>query len=450
MSASFLEAAASRDADAPRSTPSVIDASTGRRHQLPTEVREQATSKTSVYCQGELIYDGATGQAVGPNGGRPGSAGPGGSLNEMLKWGIEHSNPEALARAAADGKSYTPSQIDKEIMDMLLGQPTVAKMRECLGKLESAALYGADGLDNGAAALEELEYYAEDVDHALDLVKIRGFATLQRCCTFGLPAEVSGSVSEDDPAALATAADDEEGCSALREAACGVLAAMLQNNPQVQRAARAAHMPAVLLRLLGGAGETEYGCKEGWEARVGGMAVVRKAMLALSALLRADPTADVAPKDAPADAPAVPDTAATIALALPRLCQLAAHKDAKLRRRTLFCLAALASHSPAAAAAAFGRAAAPGCPLPAALLDAVASDDEDTRTQAQRFLHVASQPTGDAAVATAAAALAAGMKAAGAVDMLTQRLKASSAAGGEADPEEPARLKGVVTWLLRA
>ena len=29
---------------------------------LPTEVREQPTSKTSVYHQGELIYDGATGQ----------------------------------------------------------------------------------------------------------------------------------------------------------------------------------------------------------------------------------------------------------------------------------------------------------------------------------------------------------------------------------------------------
>merc|ERR1719420_160212 len=94
----------------------------------------------------------------------------------MLKWGIQNSDPEELARRAKEGKAYEPKQIDKEIMDMLLGQPIVAKMRECLGKLDPAALRGLEGLDGGAAALEELEYYAEDLDNAQDLVKISGLA----------------------------------------------------------------------------------------------------------------------------------------------------------------------------------------------------------------------------------------------------------------------------------
>ena len=205
----------------------------GEKQALPTEVREQATAKTSVYQQGKLIYDGATGQVVG-DGGTSGSNGPGNSLNEMLKWGIQNSDPEELARRAQNGTSYQPTQIDKEIMDMLLGQPTVAKMRECLAKLEPAALGGPEGLDGGAAALEELEYYAEDIDNARDLVKISGIAVLKSCAMYGLPLQ-AGSASDDDAAvataaatAAAAAAEDPEGVSALREAACGVLAAMLQ------------------------------------------------------------------------------------------------------------------------------------------------------------------------------------------------------------------------------
>ena len=164
----------------------MITTETGAQQPLPAEVREQPAAKTSVYRAGELVYDGATGEAMG--GGPPGSAGPGASLNEMLKWSIEHSDPSELARRAAEGSAPPPSQIDKEIMDMLLGQPTVAKMRECLGKLEPAALCaGGEALDAGCAALEELEYYAEDIDNALDL-----FAAIQMhqsrldCATIGL------------------------------------------------------------------------------------------------------------------------------------------------------------------------------------------------------------------------------------------------------------------------
>ena len=114
----------------------VVTTADGSKQTLPTEIKEQSSTKTSVYEQGKLIYDGATGEGSRPGGS---SAGPGGSLNEMLKWSIEHSDPAELQRRAVEGAA-PPSQIDKEIIDMLLGQPTVAKMRECLGKLEQDAL----------------------------------------------------------------------------------------------------------------------------------------------------------------------------------------------------------------------------------------------------------------------------------------------------------------------
>ena len=183
------------------SSGAVITGEDGKAHVLPSEVREQSTAKTSVYRQGTLVYDGATGQAVGPAAAQgAGAAGPGNSLNEMLKWSIENSDPEELARRAAEGEKHTPKQIDKEIMDMLLGQPIVAKMRECMGKLENACLAddAAGDLDEGAAALEELEYYAEDLDNALDLVKIGGLQTLMRCCAFGLPPVASSEGSSGD------------------------------------------------------------------------------------------------------------------------------------------------------------------------------------------------------------------------------------------------------------
>merc|ERR1719421_2668556 len=141
---------------------------------------------------------------------------------------------------------------------MILGQPTVAKMRECLGKLEVATLIasGGESLDEGAAALEELEYYAEDLDNALDLVKIGGLAAMRRCCAFGLLGDdPEASLSAAAEAAAVTAAGEE--AAALREAACGVLAAMVQNNPKVAAAARTAGIPPLLVAMLSGGGVGE-------------------------------------------------------------------------------------------------------------------------------------------------------------------------------------------------
>jgi len=410
-------------------------------HPLPTEVREQATTKTSVYRQGELIYDGATGKVVGDGAGSS-SDGPGNSLNGMLKWGIQNSDPEELARRAKDGTTYEPKQIDKEIMDMLLGQPIVAKMRECLGKLEPAALRGLEGLDSGAAALEELEYYAEDIDNARDLVKIAGLQTLQRCSTYGLPSAISGAAADDEDAtaAMAAAADDPEGCAALRESACGVLAAMLQNNPPVQAAARATGVPTVLLGLLGGSGPGGSGETrgDGWEARVGGLPVVRKALLALSAFLRGDGGGATGE-----------DGAAMITLTMPTLSALAAHADAKLRRRTLFLLASLAAEAEADARdALFLHACATGNELPVALTAALTADDEDTRTQAGRLMGTAANHlAAGASCAPSAKALAGLVVAEGGVAAARKAIASAEAAGAEGDPEEVARLRKLLTWM---
>jgi len=428
----------------------MITTESGESHALPTEVREQATTKTSIYEAGKLIYDGATGEGTGGRG----TSGPGASLNEMLKWSIEHADPAELSRRAAEG-AKAPSQIDKEILDMILGQPIVAKMRECLGKLESEALSSDGGLDDGAAALEELEYYAEDLDNALDLAKIGGLAAMRRCCAFGL----LGDDPEASPSAAAEAAavaGAGEEAAALREAACGVLAAMVQNNPKVAAAAYAVGIPQLLLALLAGGGA-------GAEAeRVGGIAVVRKALLALSALLRTEE----APPDvsdgassqrtlaaAAAAAAADADKAQAgseksgqqaLAISLPTLCVLAAHDDLKVRRRALFLLASLAVDG-----AADTIAAAADAPLLRALLDNLSGDDEDVRTQSARLLLAIS---GEGGTPTGARAGVVGrLQAAGAADACTRALaRTAGAAAGSVDPEEEGRLKRLAAHLARA
>mmetsp|Transcript_29903 Transcript_29903/g.60063 ORF Transcript_29903/g.60063 Transcript_29903/m.60063 type:complete len:424 (-) Transcript_29903:328-1599(-) len=414
----------------------------GKSMPLPKAVHEQATTKTSVYRQGELIYDGATGKVVGDGGVGSSSDGPGNSLNELLKWGVENSDPEELARRAKEGTTYEPKQIDKEIMDMLLGQPIVAKMRECLGKLEPTMLRGLEGLDGGAAALEELEYYAEDLDNARDLVKISGLATLKRCCTYGLPAAIVGGAAEDDEdvaAAVAAGTDDPDGCAALREAACGVLAAMLQNNPPVQVAARETGVPATLLSLLGVA-TGGVAQEDGWEARVGGLPVVRKALLALSAFLRGDGGGATGEEAEQA-----------VTLVMPTLSALAAHSDAKLRRRTLFLLASLACEAEADARDALFLHACAGNALPAALVAALTAEDEDTRTQAGRLMGAAAaQMAVGASSAPSAKALGELVAAVGGVAAAQRAIATAEAAESEGDPEEVTRLRSLVTWMEAA
>jgi hypothetical protein len=401
--------------------------------ELPKEVIEQATSKTSVYCQGELIYDGATGQAVGSaaDGMRGASSMPEPSMNSLLRWGIENSNPEEFARRKEEGVA-PPSQLDKEIIDFILGQPTVAKMRECLGKLDTASLAAPGGLDTGAAALEELQYYVEDLDNAGDLIKIRGLPSLLSCGAYGLP-DLERSIGVESAASAAVAQeDDPDGCAALREGACGVLAAMLQNHPAVQKAARAHRVLALLLGLLGADGA------DGWEERVGGLPVVRKALLALSALVRANVDDSTEPDVREA-------AEATLRQALPRMCSLAAHADPKLCRRSLFVLAAL-GEDPSSRAAVLGAAAAPRSLLPVALTTALYSEDEDTRSPAVRLLTIACSASMHAALATTAAEPHAALGAAGAL-AAAHAAAVRASEEGSSDPNEAVLLGPILSWL---
>ena len=306
---------------------------------LPTEVREQPTSKTNVYTQGELMYDGATGQptAAGRAAAAAGAARGGkqrGPMNELLDWGIRNSDPEELRRRAEAGERRTLTPLDKEMLDMLLGQPTAAAMRACLVKLEPEALAATGGNEAALSALEELEFHCEDLDNANDLAKIGGVRALL-------------DVGAD------AAADDE-----VREMALGVVAAGLQNNPPFQKACVALEAPEALLRLL---------------APAQPLTVRRKALYALSALLRCggDEVAGVLAQGA----------------TLPALLAAAGSDDAKQQRRGLFLLLALLRETDTwAAAVSVGALAAHAQLLGGVLLGAACGGDVEARESAVQLL----------------------------------------------------------------
>jgi len=185
--------------------------------------------------------------------------------------------------------------------------------------------------------------------------------------------------------------------------------------------------------------------EDGWEAQVGGLAVVRKAMYALSALLRGD-----SGSSGSEEVGNVEEYVATVALTMPTLCTLAAHPDGKLRKRTLFLLAALASETnPAVQDVVFSQAIATSSALPAALVTALSAEDEDTRVQAARVMLAAAAAVtvGGGAAATSARALGARVGASGGVPAVHAAMGAVEAAGADADPEEAARLKTVLPWM---
>lgn len=218
----------------------------------------------------------------------------------------------------------------------------------------------------------------------------------------------------------------------------------------------------MLLALLSGGGA-------GADAeRVGGLPVVRKALLALSALLRTDtdgePSSDAdgggggggtrtlaaaaaaatvgaaSSDDATGgggERPVVTGDAELLAFALPTLQPLACHADLKVRRRALFLLASLAAERATAAPLLAMRA---DEVLLVRLLDALRDDDEDVRTQSGRLLEklVAAEPAAEAANVNVAARLAA---AGGGAACGRALERAAAAEAGSTDPEEEGRLK---------
>ena len=147
-------------------------------------------------------------------------------MNELLDWGITNSDPEELRRRAEAGEQRKLTPLDKEMLEVLLGQPTAAAMRSCLVKLEPEARKAAGGDEAALLALEELEFHCEDLDNANDLAKMGGVRALL------------------DVGADAVAGDE------VREMALGVVAAGLQNNPPFQKACVSLGVPEAMLRLL--------------------------------------------------------------------------------------------------------------------------------------------------------------------------------------------------------
>ena len=138
-------------------------------------VNEHAPHKTSVYKQGTLVRDGND-PSHQPQ--TQGQSDEFSGLNQMLKWGIEHSDPEELKKRA-DDPSYAnqPSRVDQEVLDLILGQPIVAKMRACIGVVEENK-----DIDAQLEALEEIEYYVEDIDNANDFAKLGGLQLMIHLC----------------------------------------------------------------------------------------------------------------------------------------------------------------------------------------------------------------------------------------------------------------------------
>lgn len=176
------------------------------------EVIELPTSQTSVYHQGQLVSD-ANNPASDID---PANS----SMNELLQWAVAHSDPEELKRRAEAGETVAP--VDKDVRDMLLGGDSDAvRMRRCVERVLAAV----DDEEKQLDALEELEFYVETIDNAIDLPKVGGFDMI---------ATVLSDIKSADVAA----------------AALSVLAVCAQNNPGMQQQAADAGFVTKLIRLL--------------------------------------------------------------------------------------------------------------------------------------------------------------------------------------------------------
>jgi len=176
------------------------------------EVRELPASQTSVFHQGQLVSDASNPAShIDPTNA---------SMNELLQWAVANSDPEELKKRAEAGETLAP--IDKEIGDLLLGGDSDAvRMRRCVDQVLSAS----DEEDKQLDALEELEFYVETIDNALDLPKVGGF-------------DMISSVLKDIRSADVAAS------------ALSVFAVCVQNNPRLQQQAADAGFVAHLLQLL--------------------------------------------------------------------------------------------------------------------------------------------------------------------------------------------------------
>jgi len=176
------------------------------------EVNELPPSQTSIYHQGELVQDPIN---------RASNIDPtNASMNELLQWAVANSDAEDLQKRAEAGEKLP--EVDKEIRDLLLGGDSDAvRMRRCVDQVNDKS----SDEEKQLYALEELEFYVETIDNAMDLPKVGGF-------------EMILSVMRELPSADVVAS------------ALSVFGVCVQNNEAIQQQAADAGFVSELLRLL--------------------------------------------------------------------------------------------------------------------------------------------------------------------------------------------------------
>ncbi|CAI5475320.1 unnamed protein product [Closterium sp. Yama58-4] len=167
---------------------------------------------------------GGSGQGTGGGEGEEGAEGGFASMDAMLQWAIERSDPEALKQQAREVAGLTPDELEekrKHIRDVVeaMRMPTPGDlMRAAIAHIAPAAAHGgAPGEQGGGeeahervvGALQELAQLVEPVHAANDLHKLGGLLPL-------------GALVE-------------HGSSEVRSMAALVVGKAAQNNRQVQR-----------------------------------------------------------------------------------------------------------------------------------------------------------------------------------------------------------------------
>lgn len=381
------------------------------------EVREMDPSKTSIYTQGVLVRDGMAPAAE--SGAVPIQ---GNGLNDLLKWSIGNSSGadlQALRERVARGE-YDPSAY-REYLDAMMGEPDLARMRTHLKTL----LDEASDAEARVGALEEIEFLAESIDNANDLLKVGGLKTVVSC------------LGQED--------------ARVAGAAASAIATCTQNNPTCQAAALAANLVHTLLAGLIGDDDRQ---KASARPRERGPARARACARPLPSrcpvrLIRALP-----PLPSRAQALAAPFLSALSASVrghapsaralldaggVALLAQLARRADAKARRRALFLLATLAREAEGVARALREQGEGGEGGAAGAVLDGLAQDDVEL--QAQALSLIGSSLQGEAVGGAEREACREMWVSAGvtsALQELAQRLQLRLANGDQSEDDDPA------------
>jgi len=159
-----------------------------------------------------------------------------GSMNSILNWAIEHSDPSVIAEQAdaaeklsvEERKAAFEAKFDKETLAKIFGKSESVKgMSEPIKIIAAATNSSAEEIDTDLliAALTELQVHAEDIDKANDLHKLGGMEPLYKLLAMKVP-------------------------PAVTQLALHTLGSAASHNPQVQALQLSGGLMAQLLQLL--------------------------------------------------------------------------------------------------------------------------------------------------------------------------------------------------------